>query len=373
MRIWIDGFEANVPQRLGSSQVAFELLRNLEKIDRKNEYTVLLASDPLGDLPKERSGWKYQILKINFFKTYIAIPFALFSAKKKPDIFFSPTHYGPFISPVKRIITIFDLSFLHFPQFFKPRDFWQLRLWTKISVLGARHIITISEFSKNDIVKNYNLRADAITVAHPGYKDDIYRPLKDQNKIKEVLKKYKIDSPYAIYIGTIQPRKNIARLIEAFKDIEGLKLVVVGKTTGEGRQGWMFDEILNKPRQLGIEDKVIFTGFVSDEDLTFLLNGAEVFVLPSLWEGFGIPVVDAMACGVPVIVSNVSSLPEVAGDAGILVDPFDIDSIAQAIRKVVTDRKFKEQKSKEGLTQAKRFSWQKMAEIVLQTFKEVAK
>src|SRR5579884_2331607 len=120
MKIWIDGFEANVPQRLGSSQVAFELLRNLEKIDRESQYKILLASPPMEDLPKERSGWRYEILKIKKFKTWVAIPYSLFFAKDKPDVFFSPTHYGPGFSPVKNVVSIFDLSFLRFPEMFKP-------------------------------------------------------------------------------------------------------------------------------------------------------------------------------------------------------------------------------------------------------------
>ncbi len=143
MKIWIDGYEANVLQRLGSSQVAFELLRNLEKIDQKNDYTILLPTPPLPDLPQERQGWKYKILKPKKLWTRIALPIALY--KEKPDLIFSPTHYVSRFCPssVKRVATIFDLSFLHFPEMFTKRDLWQLKNWTKFSAGNADHIIQI--------------------------------------------------------------------------------------------------------------------------------------------------------------------------------------------------------------------------------------
>lgn len=372
MKIAIDGYEANVPQRLGSSQVAFNLLQALEKIDKKNNYTILLPNTPMADMPKERKGWQYKTLWPNKFKTWLAIPFALFTVKDKPDLFFSPTHYGPGFSPVKRVITIFDLSFLRFPHYFKPRDLWQLRLWTKISISKAAHIITISKSSAQDISKYYGIDQKNITVAYPGFDQEIFHPITDITKIKDIQTKYQIDGGYALYIGTLQPRKNLLRLIEAFQKIENLKLVIVGKTKGLGRSGWMYEEILQKPKSLGIEDKVIFTGFAPTEDLPYLISGAKVFVWPSLWEGFGIPVIESMAVGTPVIVSNVSSLPEIVGGAGIEVDPKKVEQIEQAIRALAFDNNLRKQKAKEGLIQAQKFSWDKMAKIVLKVFEEVA-
>lgn len=368
MKIWIDGYEANVPQRLGSSRVAFELLKNLEEIDQKNEYTILLPSSPMDDLPKERDNWKYRVLKPNKLWTRIALPLALYTAKVKPDLIFSPTHYIPRFSPVKRIVTIFDLAYLHFPEMYKKDDSWKLQNWTKFSILNADAIITISNFCKQDIIKEYKINKEKITLAYPGYDKDVFSKIQDKNKIQEIVDKYQIQGKYIIYIGTIQPKKNLIRLIEAFKDIDDLKLVIVGKTTGLGRQGWKFEEILKRPQELGIEDKVIFTGFVPTEDLPYLLNGSEAFVLPSLYEGFGISVAEAMATGTPVIVSNVASLPEVAGKAGLFIDPLSVDQINQAIRTITTDKKLYLKKSKECLNQAKKFSWKNMAKIVLRVF-----
>jgi glycosyltransferase involved in cell wall biosynthesis len=169
----------------------------------------------------------------------------------------------------------------------------------------------------------------------------------------------------------VQPRKNLLKLIESFQNIENIKLVVVGKMNGEGRSGWMFDEILKLPKELGIENKIIFTGFVPDEEANLLMNGATAFILPSLYEGFGIPVVEAMACGIPVIVSDVSSLPEVVGKAGLLVNPKSADQIEQAIRTISTDQKLHDKLSKQGLERAKKFSWKKMAKEVIDVFKSI--
>lgn len=373
MKIWIDGYEANVPQRLGSSQIGFELLHSFEKIDHENEYTILLPSAPLPDLPKERSGWNYKILKPNKLWTRIALPYALYSAKVKPDLIYSPTHYIPRFSPVKRIVTIFDLSYLHFPEMIPKADLWKMVNWGKFGIENAEHIITISNFSKKDIIKNYKINSDKITVAYPGYDKNIFKPIKDLKKTESIKEKYNISGKYVIYIGTIQPRKNLLRLIEAFKPIENLKLVIVGKTKGLGREGWMFDEILEKPAKLGIEDKVIFTGYVPSEELPYLLSSAETFILPSLWEGFGIPPVEAMACGTPVIVSKISSLPEVVGNAGLLVDPTSVTQIEQAIRTITTDKKLREKRIKLGLEQAKKYSWNKMAKTVLKVFENIVK
>lgn len=386
MIIWIDGYEANVLQRLGSSQVAFELLKSLEKIDTKNDYTILLPTPPLADLPKERLGWKYKVLRPRKLWTRIALPFAMYSSGQKPDIFFSPTHYIPRFTPsgIKRIVMIFDLSFLRFPEMFMKRDLWQLKNWTQFSAENAEHTITISNSSKNDIIEKYGISKKKVTVAYPGYDDEKFKvPTLSRTlgttgvqsvtyKVEEAKKKYKVGESYIIYIGTVQPRKNLTRLIEAVSRIDELNLIVVGKTTGEGKQGWMYEDVLKIPKTLGIEDRVKFLGFVPTEDMASLLSGALAYIQPSLWEGFGIPVLEAMAIGTPVIVSNASSLPEVVGKAGLLVDPYSTDQIEQAIRVMVTDKKIRQKYSKAGILQAKKFSWDKMGKEVLKVFEETS-
>lgn len=370
-RIWIDGYEANVPQRLGSGQMAYEVIRNIEKLDKKNDYTILLPSLPREDMPKERKGFKYKILKPSKLWTRIALPFALYTTKVKPDVFYTPTHYIPRFSPVKRVVTIFDLAFLRYQQMFTKKDLWQLSNWSKFSIENADHIITISNASKNDITKSYKIPKSKITVAYPGHNSKLFHPINNKEQIEKMKEKYNIQGDYILFTGTIQPRKNLVNLIDAFQKIENLKLVIVGKTTGEGRQGWLFEDILAEPKKIGIEDKVIFTGFVPDTELPYLVNGAVAFILPSFWEGFGIPVVDAMACGVPVIVSNVSSLPEITGDAGLFVNPKSVTQIEQAIRTIYTDKKLRLRLSKRAISQAGKFRWEKCVKEVIKVLERV--
>ena len=363
--IWIDGYEANVPQRLGSSQVAFELLKNIEKLDQKNNYTILLPSEPFPDLPKPRENWQYKILKPAKLWTRLVIPAYYYLTKNKPDIILSPTHYIPAFIKSKRVTVIFDLSFLRFPEMFQKADLYKLTKWTEYSAKESSAIITISNSSKKDIIDFYKLPPKKITVAYPGYDDNLFKPIKNSEKISQILEKYKITGDYIIYIGTIQPRKNLLRLIRSMKEVENLKLVIAGKIRGKGKQGWMNEEILEEPKKLGIENKVVFTDFVPTEELPYLISGSKAFILPSLWEGFGIPVVEAMACGVPVITSNISSLPEVTGDAGLLMDPKSETQIEQAIRLLTTDKKLHLKLSKKTLAQSKKFSWKTMAEKVI--------
>lgn len=369
--IWIDGKEANVLQRVGSGQVAFELLKNIHQLDETNKYTILLSGKPLQDLPKPRANWKYKILRPGRLWTRIAVPIYYHLAKIKPDVILSPTHYVPRFIKAKRVPIIFDLAFIHFPSMFKKDDLYKLTNWTKTSVLESAHVITISQSSKKDIVETYKVPEKKVSVAYPGYDDGIFRIIKDPDEIEKIRKKYNTSGNYIIYIGTVQPRKNLLRLIRSMKKIDNVKLVVVGKIRGKGKQGWMNEEILEEPKKLGIEEKIIFTDFVPTGELPFLISGSKAFILPSLWEGFGIPVVEAMACGVPVITSNVSSLPEVVGDGGLLVNPESETQIEQAIRLLVTDKKLHDKLSKKALEQAKKFSWQKMAKEVIKVLESV--
>ena len=369
--IWIDGYEANVAQRLGSSQVAFELLRNIYELDKENNYTILLPGKPFSDLPKPRKNWQYKILRPAKLWTRLIIPAYYHLAKIKPDVILSPTHYIPAFIKAKMVPIIFDLSFLRFPQMFEKKDLYKLTHWTKYSVENATSIITISDSSKKDIEKSYGIPPKKITVAYPGYDDKLFKPVNNPSEIQKILDKYEISGDYIIYIGTIQPRKNILRLIRSIKKIDNLKLVIAGKIKGQGKQGWMNEEILEEPKKLEIEDKVIFTDFVPSEELPYLLAGSKAFVLPSLWEGFGIPVVEAMATGTPVITSNVSSLPEVTGDAGLLINPQSETQIEQAIRLLISDKKLHTKLSKKALTQAQKFSWQKMAKEVIKVLEAV--
>ncbi len=381
MIIGIDGNEANVERRVGSNQYAFELLHALHDLKeaQKHQWMIYLRDTPLPDMPQKTSWWKYKVFGPKRLWTQFALPFALFFGKR-PDVFFTPGHYRPRLSPVPTVVSIMDLGYLRYPEQFTRRDLYQLTSWTAHSIKKADHIIAISESTKRDIIRYYKIPRSKITVTYPGYdksKFEIRISKFETNKIKT---KYKIQNDYILFLSTLKPSKNVESLLEAFRLLghwdtgsnkpsipatqqpSDLKLVIAGK------KGWLYESIFEKVKQLALEDNVIFTDFVPDDDVPHLLAGARVFVLPSFWEGFGIPVVEAMAVGTPVVVSTVGSLPEVVGDTGILVNPDDPRDIARGIKEALKNH---DALSKKGLERTKLFDWQKTAKQTLEVLERV--
>ncbi|MDQ3098564.1 MAG: glycosyltransferase family 4 protein [bacterium] len=367
MRIGIDGNEANVFDRVGSGMYAYQVLKHLYELDSWNEYTIYLKHTPIRDMPEERKNWKYKVIGPEKLWTQFALPLRLFIDGKKLDLFFSPGHYAPRFCPCKTVISVLDTAYLRFPEYFKKSDLIQLKSWSKYSIKKASHILTISESSKQDIVKYYGIEPHKVTVTYLGYDTETFKPVEDQEKIRTVLDKYGFKQPYILYLGTLQPRKNIVRLIQAFKDLIsqdnyshiGLKLVIVGK------KGWLYQEIFSEVKKLQLEDVVVFTGYITDDEKPAILSGAVLYTLPSLYEGFGIPVLEAMACGTPVVVSRISSLPEVVGEYGVLIDPYNIKSISDGLKLLVNDTTLREQMKQSGLKWVKQFDWMHTARTTL--------
>lgn len=374
MLIGIDANEANVKRKVGISEFAFELLKQFSisnTVDLK--FTIYLKDNPLQDLPSQDNNWHYRVLKPGKFWTQWRLPLDLYLHTPRPDIFFSPTHYAPRFSPVPTVVSVMDLSYLYFPDMFKSKDLLQLKHWTSYSVKKAAKVLTISKSSKFDIIKEYKIPEEKVKVVYPGIKPTIH-PQHQVCNMDTVKQKFGINNNFILFVGTLQPRKNIARLIEAFSKISNkekiphdLQLVIVGK------RGWVFEEILKKPKELGIEEKVKFLDFVSDDELAVLYKQAVCFVLPSLYEGFGLPVLEAMKHGCPVITSNVSSLPEAGGDAALYVDPQDTNDITEKIYKLITHPHLRKELIEKGKRQAGKFSWEKTAKETLKILEEVGK
>lgn len=367
MIIGIDGNEANVSHKVGVSEFAFQLLHQFYRLRKEgkisDKFYIYLKDHPQSDLPVATDWFSYVIVGPKKLWTQIGLPLHLFLERKKPDIFMSPTHYAPRFSLIPTVVSVMDLSYLHFPELFKKTDLYQLTNWTSYSVKQAKHVITISLSSKNDIIKYYGIEDKKVSVVYLGLK-----PLmKDTAKIsKEVLKeKYTINSNYILFVGTLQPRKNIARLIEAFSLIKDktLQLVIIGK------KGWLYEDIISAPQKFSVADRVKFLDYVTDEDLPAFYTYAECFVLPSLYEGFGLPVLEAMQYGCPVIISNVSSLPEAGGDAAVYVDPHNTSDIVEKIENVLKNKKLRQEMIRKGYEQVKKFSWDKTAKEVLDILK----
>ncbi len=362
MLIGIDGNEANNKDRVGIGQFAFGVISTLEKTDKKNSYLIYLKAPPVEDFPKERPGWQYLVFGPKKYWTQFALPLKLFTQKEKLAVFYSPSHYAPRFSPVPTVISLMDLWHHRHPEQFNKKDLYQLTKWEGYSVNKASHIITISEFSKKEILDIYKLPESKVTVAYPGYTNIKYQ--KSNIKNKEIKKKYGIESDYFLYIGTLQPKKNIEGLIKAFGFlISNLSLVIAGK------KGWQYEEIFALVKELKLENKVIFAGFINEEDKPYLIAGAKAFVFPSFYEGFGIPVLEAMSLGVPVVTSNQASLPEVGGKAAIYCDPGKVESIASAMKKVLElNQEEKNEIIKLGFEQGRKFSWENCAGKILNVF-----
>lgn len=367
MIIGIDGNEANVEKKVGIGEYAFSLLHQLSLLGNSNtKFVIYLKHSPRSEMPKENDFWHYRIVKPAKLWTQIGLPLDLYTHLPRPNVFFSPSHYAPRFSPIPTVVSIMDVSYIYFPSLFHKKDLYQLQNWTKYSVKNAKMLLTISEASKRDIIKIYNIPEKRIVVTHLGLKES-YNKSMTMNVLQN---KYHITEKYILFVGTLQPRKNIEKLIEAFsfvvKKHNDISLVIVGKP------GWLYESILAAPKKFGIEKAVKFVSFVPDEDLADFYKNAICYILPSLYEGFGLPVLEAMSHECPVITSNISSLPEAGGDAALYVDPQSTEDIAQKMTQLIENPSLRKELIEKGKKQIKKFSWEKTAKETLAVLQSVA-
>lgn len=276
--------------------------------------------------------------------------------KYNPDMFLSTDGYLSLNTNVKQLLVVHDLAFEHFNGHLDWLTQKYYRYYTPRFTKKAKRIVTVSEFTKNDIVQRYKIAPEKIDVVYNG-SNPRFQPLTEPAK-EEVRRKYTNGSKYFMYAGAIHPRKNISRLFQAFDDFKkddstGIKLVIAG------RKAWETDETMQVYNRMNHKDEVVFLGHLEQSELVSVTGAAEAMVYISLLEGFGIPIVEAMSCDVPVITSNISSMPEVAGDAGILVDPYSVNAITEAMKKISSDTTLRHSLIEKGRVQQKKFSWKK--------------
>jgi glycosyltransferase involved in cell wall biosynthesis len=363
MVIGIDGNEANVNSSVGVSVYTKHILEYCaKKANNDLRFKIFLKSEPSTKMPLENAYYKYVVVKAPFLWSQIFLPFYILK-NKGIDLFYSPAHYAPRFLKVPLVLTIHDLSYFYFPHEFLKRDLYKLKNWTEYSIKKAKKIIAVSKRTKKDIMRFYPEIENRCSVIYNGFEKNIDLSYKKELNQSWGLKK----NEFILYVGTLQPRKNLIRLINAFNDATldniGIKLVIAGK------RGWLFDNILNEAKKLKIEDRVIFTDYVSDQDLACLYQNAICFVMPSLYEGFGIPILEAMSFNLPVACSNSSSLPEVGGDSCLYFDPNDVKDMGDKIKKLLTDDVLRQNLKKLGKERIKYFSWQKCAEETLELLK----
>lgn len=302
---------------------------------------------------------------------FLPVPYKYFFGKKM-DI----NHFFNYIAPPgvhgKTVITVHDMVYKTMPETVSSRTKMMLKKGLTASMKRADIIVTVSEFSKKEIIKYFPQHEKKIRVIYNGVDLEKFKPCEDSARIDEVKKQLGIQGDYFLYLGNIEPRKNLERLITAYdifcKREKNAPLLVLA-----GGKGWLYDSIFQRVKDLGISDKVMFTKYIPSENLNPLMCGSLAFVFPSLYEGFGMPPLEAMACGVPVLVSDVASLPEVTGDYAVYCDPLSEKSIADGLYTLYSNSELRADLSKRGLQRAKEFTWDKSAEALYNVYKELMK
>ncbi|MEO6509318.1 MAG: glycosyltransferase family 1 protein [Patescibacteria group bacterium] len=366
MIIGVDGNDANVTEQVGVSVYTRNLLEYFQKVaDKERQFTVFLRQPPVSILPKETEFFKYQVVKAKIFWSQIFLPLSLYF-KNKVNVFFSPAHYSPRFCPVPTVVTIHDLAYFYYPDEFLKKDLFKLQKWTKYSIEKAKKVIAVSKTTKKDLTKFYNLSDSKITVVYNGYEKTL---LKDKLQPRFPLITYDLKpQQYILYVGTLQPRKNIQVLIQAFKKFYAknptFRLMLVGK------KGWLYEHIFEEVTLLNLENAVTFTGYIPDNEVTELYKHAYCYVLPSLYEGFGIPVLEAMSHSCPVISSFASSLSEVGGEAAIYFDPENVNGLVDDLESLKNE-KLRDELIQKGQERIKLFSWEKCAKETLDVITSV--
>lgn len=300
---------------------------------------------------------------------FLPIPYSRFFGRDT-DI----THFFNYIAypgvKGKTVITVHDMVYKAFPETVRARTKYMLDTGLKRSMKRADLIVTDSEFSRAEILKYFPQHEPKLRVVPCGVDLNKFKPCGDKEIIRRVKKSLEIKGEYFLYLGTIEPRKNLERLIQAYyvftqKTQDPPKLVLAGG------KGWLYDSIFAKVTELGLTEQVIFTKYVPAQDMNPLMCGALAFVFPSIYEGFGMPPLEAMACGVPVLASDAASLPEVVGDCGVTVDAYSVESIADGLSKLYFDGELRRELSEKGLERAKGFTWESSAEKLYSVYKEL--
>jgi glycosyltransferase involved in cell wall biosynthesis len=280
------------------------------------------------------------------------------------DLLHCPAFVGPLASTCPTVITVHDLSFLFFPQNFRAMNRIYLKTLTRLSVRRARRIIAVSESTRRDLVHQYGLPPAKVDVVYNGV-DAAFRPL-PTTEVAAFRRRAGLPDRFLLFVGTLEPRKNVARLIEAYARLpEGRPPLLL-----VGGKGWLYDEIFARVEELNLTHEVRHVGYVPATELPLWFNAAELFVYPSLYEGFGLPALEAMACGTAVVASSASSLPEVVGEAGRLADPFDTEALSSAMSQVLTHQEQREELREAGLKQAQAFTWPKAARQTVGTYRQ---
>ena len=363
-RIGIDASRAVSTAPTGTEGYSYHLLRALlPNLREQYDVTLYFRQPPQVE---DFAGINCRVIPFPRLWTHIRLSWEM--AFNAPDLLFIPAHVLPIIHPRRSLVTVHDLGYRYFPRTHPVKQRLYLDLSTRWNAHMASHVLADSDATRQAIVREYHVSPEKITVAYPGYRSNLKR--QDNPVVLSAMKaRYGILGDYVLHIGRIQPRKNLQRLISVFHNLlpryPELQLVLAGP------MGWLSQPIRDHVQQLGIEKNVLFPGYIAEEDKSAMISGARVFAYPSLYEGFGFPALEAQVCGTPLLTSTTSSLPEVAGDGAVFVDPEDEDAIAAGLRQLLEDDDLRQTCIHRGHQNLKRFSWEKTAQTVQGAMEEM--
>jgi glycosyltransferase involved in cell wall biosynthesis len=359
-------------RRAGVSHHIEQVLHHLSQLDRRNQYTVYttrgLDNSALG-LPGNFA------VRSSFLPTInprLRIPWEQFLAPlllrtSKASLYHGMLNVVPFACPVPSVVTVHDLAFIRFPHTFRAYNRTYLDFATRISVKRASHVLTVSEYIKHEVVHLLGVPPERVTVTYNAAREHFRPP--DQQILARFRQSKDLPDQFVLYVGTLEPRKNLTTLLDAYATVarQHKAPLIVG-----GGKGWLYGPIFEQLERLGLREQVRFVGYIEEEELPLWYAAATAFAFPSIYEGFGMPPLEAMACGTPVVVANSASLPEVVGDAGLLVNPHDSEALAAALLRLLNEAELRAELRERGLRQARAFTWQEAAQRTLEVYQRIA-
>jgi len=375
MNILINGLLLNRPY----TGVQYSIESLIEALSRHNsgdiQYTVLVSSDYTGRLEKSKSLTvrKVKFNSSNRFKRIAFENFFLFSffKKHKFDIYHSPGYTLPvWAGRVRSLVTLHDLIALDFPELCKNETALYYNLVLPGTIYSAKKIVAVSNKVKDDVLRRFPVvDENKIAVIYHGV-NFRFKKITIKKILQDVRNKYNLPERYLLFVGNIEPKKNIERIVEALHQLKSEK-EVINKLVIVGRKGWKYSSLFKLIEKLRMQANVILLGYVEEEDLPAIYSLAETLVYPSLYEGFGLPVIEAMACGCPVVMSNRGALPEISNGLCQQIDPLNTDQLCHAIRKLMGDKDYRNQQINDGIARSSRFSWDRAANQTIDLYNSI--
>jgi glycosyltransferase involved in cell wall biosynthesis len=368
MKIGIDASRLSISKRTGTENYSWQITRGLLNHPSPHHFSLYFNQPPADAVWQEFLATpQAELRSIPFPRlwTHLRLSSELF--RQPPDVLFVPAHVLPLYHPSRSVVTIHDLGYLYYPEAHTHQARLYLDYSTRFSAKQASRIIAVSETTRQALIRHYQLDPAKIVTVHHGFDQQHFQPVLDPNQLEAVRQRYQLGAgPYLLFVGTVQPRKNLIRLLDAFAQLladtdfqraypeySQLQLVIGGKL------GWLSDPITRHLQHLNLATQVKLSGYIEDNDLPALISGAVAFVMPSLYEGFGLPVLEALACGTPVICSNTGSLPEIVDEAALLHNPLDIAALTWNLQLLLTSTTLQKQLRSKGLERARNFSWER--------------